>query len=69
MRINMIKVLSVGLTLIALVACVFFFTGFAQADDHRKAKDWIERSERDRSSIFDRHKMKGVILKFAARSK
>ena len=55
MRIYTIKILSVGLTLAALVASVFFFTSVGQADDHRKSKGWIERSERDRSSIFDRH--------------
>ncbi len=55
MRINMIKILSVGLASIALLASVFFFAGVGQADDHRKSKGWIERSERDRSSIFKRH--------------
>ena len=55
MRINMIKTLSVGLTSIALLASVFFFAGVGQADDHRKLKGWIERSERDRSSIFEKH--------------
>ena len=55
MRIYTIKILSVGLTLAVLVASIFFFTSVGQADDHRKLKGWIERSERDRSSIFDRH--------------
>ena len=55
MRIYTIKVLSVGLTLAVLVASVFFFTSVGQADDHRKSKGWIERLERDRSSVFDRH--------------
>jgi len=41
--------------MIALVTSVFFFTGVGQPDDHRKLKGWIERSERDRSSIFKRH--------------
>ena len=55
MRIYTIKVLSVGLTLAVLVASVFFFMSVGQADDHRKSKGWIERLERDRSSVFDRH--------------
>lgn len=55
MRINEIKIISIGSTLIALVAIVFYFTNVAQADDHGKFKGWMERAERDRSSIFDRH--------------
>ena len=55
MRIYTRKILSTVLTLAALVASVFIFTGVGQADDHHKLKGWIERSERNRSSIFDRH--------------
>ena len=55
MLVNRIKIVPVGLIVIAWVATVFIFTGVAQADDHGKFKGWIERSERERSSIFDRH--------------
>ena len=55
MPFNKVKILPFGLILIALFAAMFIFTGVSQADDHRKVKGWIERSERDRSSIFDRH--------------
>ena len=51
MRIYTKKVLSTVLILAALVASVFIFTGVGQADDHRKLKGWIERSERDRSVL------------------
>jgi hypothetical protein len=47
MRIYTIKILSVALSLIVLVVSVFFFTSVGQADDHRKLKGWIERSEHD----------------------
>ena len=55
MRFNKIKIVSVCLTSAALVASVFFVTGIGQADDHDEFKSWIERSKRDRSSIFDQH--------------
>ncbi len=55
MPFNKVRILPLGSILIALFAAVFFFTGVGQADDHRKLKGWIERSERDRSFIFDRH--------------
>jgi hypothetical protein len=55
MPFNKVKIIPFGLIMIALVASVFFFTGVGQPDDHRKLKGWIERSERDRSSIFGRH--------------
>lgn len=55
MRFNKIKIVSVGLTSAALVASVIFLTGIGQADDHGDFKSWIERSKRDRPSIFHRH--------------
>jgi hypothetical protein len=55
MPLNWIKIIPVGLIVIALLATIFILPGVAKADGHRKFKSWIERSERDRSSVFDKH--------------
>ena len=55
MPINRIKIVPVGLIVIALLATIFILPGEAQADDHRKFNSWFERLERDRSFIFDKH--------------
>ncbi|BBO86715.1 hypothetical protein DSCO28_72810 (plasmid) [Desulfosarcina ovata subsp. sediminis] len=55
MPFNKVKIVPFSLIVVALIATMFIFTGVARADGHGKLKSWIDRSERDRSSIFDQH--------------
>lgn len=55
MSVNRINIVPVGLIVIALLATILILAVVLQADGHRKFNSWIERSERDRSTIFDKH--------------